>query len=174
MLNLTAPYARYSPDGSWLALRSPLAAWERGWQWVFPATRLYTDSETGDRRRHHLHESVLQRAFAEAVRIAGAEPRRARRAKPTGSAAVICTGVGTWSARLTALRMCARSRYSPRSRYRIGRPVEDGCRSQGVASVSPEDVRRQRHSAKGRRARRISYSMPDPVDIGLSFQSTTC
>jgi integrase len=29
------------------------------------------DRETGQRRRHHLHESVLQRAFKEAVRRAG-------------------------------------------------------------------------------------------------------
>jgi integron integrase len=41
------------------------------WQWVFPATRGYCDRETGERRRHHLHESVLQRAFGEAVRRAG-------------------------------------------------------------------------------------------------------
>ncbi|MBM4030107.1 MAG: integron integrase, partial [Planctomycetes bacterium] len=44
---------------------------ERGWQWVFPATRIYRDAETGERRRHHLHESVLQRAVKEAVRRSG-------------------------------------------------------------------------------------------------------
>lgn len=38
---------------------------------VFPATRIYVDRETGQRRRHHLHESVLQRAVKEAVRRAG-------------------------------------------------------------------------------------------------------
>ncbi|MCA1791168.1 MAG: integron integrase [Thioalkalivibrio sp.] len=41
------------------------------WQWVFPASRFYTDEATGQVRRHHLHESVLQRAVAEAVRGAG-------------------------------------------------------------------------------------------------------
>ncbi len=41
------------------------------WQWVFPATRFYVDRETRERRRHHLHESVLQRAMKEAVRAAG-------------------------------------------------------------------------------------------------------
>ncbi|MBI5504641.1 MAG: integron integrase, partial [Deltaproteobacteria bacterium] len=41
------------------------------WQWVFPATSCYTDRETGQRRRHHLHESVLQRAVARSVRDAG-------------------------------------------------------------------------------------------------------
>jgi len=39
---------------------------EWGWQWVFPASSHYTDRITGEQRRHHLHESVLQRAFKEA------------------------------------------------------------------------------------------------------------
>ena len=34
---------------------------------VFPATRTYVDRETGERRRHHLHETVLQRAVRTAV-----------------------------------------------------------------------------------------------------------
>ena len=34
---------------------------------VFPATRFYVDQATGQRRRHHLHESVIQRAVREAV-----------------------------------------------------------------------------------------------------------
>jgi integron integrase len=38
------------------------------WQWVFPAARLYVDPDTGQRRRHHLHESVVQKAFTEALR----------------------------------------------------------------------------------------------------------
>ncbi len=54
-----------------LSLKYPYAATEWAWQWVFPATRLYVDAETGERRRHHLHESVLQRAVKEAVRAAG-------------------------------------------------------------------------------------------------------
>jgi integron integrase len=39
-------------------------AWE--WQWVFPAKRTYKDLASGEVRRHHLHETVLQRAVAEA------------------------------------------------------------------------------------------------------------
>lgn len=39
-------------------------AW--GWQWIFPAHRPYQDSETGLRYRHHLDETVLQRAVKEA------------------------------------------------------------------------------------------------------------
>jgi integron integrase len=49
----------------------PNAAREWAWQWVFPATRFYLDGATGERRRHHLHESVLQRAVKDAVRAAG-------------------------------------------------------------------------------------------------------
>lgn len=48
----------------------PRAPWQWGWQWVFPATRFYRDPVTGRRRRHHLHESVLQKAVKSAVQIA--------------------------------------------------------------------------------------------------------
>lgn len=41
------------------------------WQWVFPATRRYHDAESGEERRHHLHESAMQRAMTEAVRASG-------------------------------------------------------------------------------------------------------
>jgi integron integrase len=56
-----------------LAKKYPRAAREWPWQWIFPATRHYHDRETGERRRHHLHETVLQRAFHRAVRAAGIE-----------------------------------------------------------------------------------------------------
>jgi integron integrase len=48
------------PDA--LRIKYPSAPREWAWQWVFPATRHYTDRATGERRRHHLHETVLQRA----------------------------------------------------------------------------------------------------------------
>ena len=54
-----------------LARKYPNAGREWAWQWVFPATRLYVHRETGQRRRHHLHESVLQRAVRIAVCQAG-------------------------------------------------------------------------------------------------------
>jgi integron integrase len=44
---------------------------EWGWQWIFPATSHYVDRITGEKRRHHLHESVLQKTVKEAVRKAG-------------------------------------------------------------------------------------------------------
>ncbi len=54
-----------------LATKYPNASREWAWQWVFPASRPYVDRVSGERRRHHLHESVLQRAVKEAVRRAG-------------------------------------------------------------------------------------------------------
>jgi len=54
-----------------LRAKYPTAAFEWGWQWLFPATRFYVDRATGERRRHHLHESVLQRAVKAAARAAG-------------------------------------------------------------------------------------------------------
>ncbi len=53
-----------------LLRKYPNAAREWGWQWVFPATRFYRDHDTGQHHRHHLHESVLQRAVKDAVRAA--------------------------------------------------------------------------------------------------------
>ena len=55
------------------ALRRKYANADRawGWQWVFPARRPYLDSVTGLRHRHHLDESVLQRAVKEAAGMAG-------------------------------------------------------------------------------------------------------
>ena len=51
-----------------LQRKYPRAPWEWAWQWVFPATRFYVDQASSRRRRHHLHESVLQRAFKTALR----------------------------------------------------------------------------------------------------------
>jgi integron integrase len=59
-----------------LARKYPRAGREWIWQWIFPATRTYLHRESGQRRRHHLHESVLQRAVKEAVRRTGI-PKRA-------------------------------------------------------------------------------------------------
>ena len=61
-----------------LLRKYPNAARESVWQWVFPATRVYRDRVSGQRRRHHLHETVLQRAVRVAVRRAGL----AKRASP--------------------------------------------------------------------------------------------
>lgn len=60
-----------------IAQKWPVAGREFGWQWVFPATRAYVEETTGQRRRHHRHESVIQRTIKEAA-------RRARIQKPVG------------------------------------------------------------------------------------------
>ena len=53
-----------------LAQKYPNADREWGWQYVFPASTHYKDRETGVRHRHHLHETVIQRAFRSAVQQA--------------------------------------------------------------------------------------------------------
>ena len=58
-----------------LARKYPNAGRECAWQWAFPATRIHVHPETGQRRRHHLHESVLQRAIKDAVRRSGIAKR---------------------------------------------------------------------------------------------------
>jgi integron integrase len=61
--------------GGWVALPDGLADTAAGrewlWQWVFPATRTYLHEETGQRRRHHLHQTVVQDAVRRAVTAAG-------------------------------------------------------------------------------------------------------
>ena len=44
-------------------------AW--AWQWVFPAPALSLDPRSGIHRRHHLHETRIQRAFRRALAEAG-------------------------------------------------------------------------------------------------------
>jgi integrase len=51
-----------------LARKYPGAGREWGWQYLFPATRTYVERETGTIRRHHLHETVIQRAVRAAAR----------------------------------------------------------------------------------------------------------
>lgn len=54
-----------------LSRKYPNADKEWAWQWAFPADRHYVCEETAVRRRHHLHETVLQKAFREALRKSG-------------------------------------------------------------------------------------------------------
>jgi integron integrase len=57
------------PDA--LGTKYPSAAREWAWQWVFPAARTYVDSASGERRRHHIHETALQRAVKRAALKSG-------------------------------------------------------------------------------------------------------
>jgi integron integrase len=59
----------YVPDA--LGTKYPNASRDWRWHWVFPATRQYRDEETGELRRHHLHETVVQKAVGVAVKTAG-------------------------------------------------------------------------------------------------------
>jgi integron integrase len=59
----------YLPDA--LRRKYPTAEKEWGWQWVFPASRVSVDPRSRERRRHHVDESVLQRAIKEAARRVG-------------------------------------------------------------------------------------------------------
>lgn len=54
-----------------LARKYPRAAHEWGWQYVFPASLRSRDPRSGEIRRHHLDEKVLQRAVQRARRAAG-------------------------------------------------------------------------------------------------------
>ena len=60
------------PDA--LEVKFPSASAEWGWRWVFPASRVYRAAD-GSIRRHHLHETVMQRAVHDAVRAAGLTKR---------------------------------------------------------------------------------------------------
>ena len=57
------------------ARKSPEAAREWGWQYVFPASRRYLHEGLPEPMRHHLHESVVQRAVRRAALEAGITKR---------------------------------------------------------------------------------------------------
>ena len=56
------------PDA--ICRKYPNADREWGWQFVFPASTLFFDRNDGVERRHHLHETVVQKAVKTAVREA--------------------------------------------------------------------------------------------------------
>ena len=58
-----------------LLRKSPSLATAWPWQWIFPATRTYVEATSGVGRRHHLHESAVQRAVRVAVLQAGLTKR---------------------------------------------------------------------------------------------------
>jgi integron integrase len=60
-VELPGAFARKAPGAA--------ASWE--WQWVFPATRCYVVASTGETRRHHYHQTAMQRAMREAVLRSG-------------------------------------------------------------------------------------------------------
>src|SRR5438552_11409637 len=54
-----------------LERKFPKAAVDWRWQWVFPASRRWRAEGTGREFRHHLHETVVQRAVRAAAESAG-------------------------------------------------------------------------------------------------------
>lgn len=58
----------YLPDA--LARKYPNAPTEWGWQYVFPSGSYSVDPRSGEERRHHLDEKLLQRAMKKAVQAA--------------------------------------------------------------------------------------------------------
>jgi integron integrase len=60
-------------DAGWVELpgafdrKAPNAGREWPWQWVFPATRTYRTADTAQIRRHHLHETAIQKAVRAAT-----------------------------------------------------------------------------------------------------------
>ena len=49
----------------------PNAGCEYGWQYVFPSNNLSVDPRSGLKRRHHVSESMLQKAVKKAIKQAG-------------------------------------------------------------------------------------------------------
>ena len=58
-----------------LARKYPHAAAEWVWQWVFPASKLSADPRSGEVRRHHASEDMLQSEVKKAVGAAGMAKR---------------------------------------------------------------------------------------------------
>jgi integrase len=58
-----------------LGRKYPSAERSWGWQYVFPAPARALDPRAGVMRRHHLHESSVQKAVNAAVRRSGIEKR---------------------------------------------------------------------------------------------------
>lgn len=69
-LNVASVYLPYA-----LTRKYPNAGKELGWQYLFPSTRIATDQRTGKTRRHHLHESGLQKMIKRAGKESGVTKR---------------------------------------------------------------------------------------------------
>jgi site-specific recombinase XerD len=57
------------PDA--LDRKYPNAPSEWGWQWIFPQESRWRNASTREEGRHHIDESLVQRAVKDAVRRAG-------------------------------------------------------------------------------------------------------
>lgn len=80
------------PTSGEVAAKDSARSWS--WQWVFPATRVYLEEKSGTLRRHHLHQTVLQKAVSRASLAAGLS-RRVTCSCLRDSSAARLLGVGT-------------------------------------------------------------------------------
>jgi len=77
--------------------KNPAAARDLAWQYIFPAARVRVDLASGEYRRHHLHETAVQRAVKTAAwRPASSNGRAATpsgtRSRPTSSRTATTSG----------------------------------------------------------------------------------
>jgi integron integrase len=56
-----------------LERKYPKASVEWGWQYIFPAKSISVDPRSGEKRRHHVSETVLQSAVRTAMRLVGVD-----------------------------------------------------------------------------------------------------
>jgi len=63
----------YLPNA--LAKKYPNAARQLGWQYVFPARNISKDPRSGEKRRHHIDQSIVNKAIKTAVRSLGISKR---------------------------------------------------------------------------------------------------
>jgi len=72
--DLAAGWGRVQmPDA--LDRKYPNAQRESRWQWIFPQEKLWKNHQTGDQGRHHIDESLVQKAVKDAVARAGLTKR---------------------------------------------------------------------------------------------------
>jgi site-specific recombinase XerC len=72
--DLTTGYGETVLPGA-LSRKYPNAGRDIRWQFLFPSGRLSVDPQGGKIRRHHLHESVVQKAVKRAAAQAGINKR---------------------------------------------------------------------------------------------------
>ena len=58
-----------------LSRKYPNADKQSGWQYVFPSYQRSVDPISGDIKRHHLYDSIMEEALARAVKLCGFDKR---------------------------------------------------------------------------------------------------
>ena len=81
----------YMPNA--LAIKYPGSEKQWGWQYVFPSTRLSIDPRSGKKQRHHIYESVIQKALKAAVHKSGiTKPVHAHTLRHSFATTLLSTG----------------------------------------------------------------------------------